>query len=59
MNPEPLAVIRIRLADAAPLFVAAALDLLLEVEQADRVLVTDAVLARAGALRDVVDAQGW
>ena len=50
---------RIRLADAAPVFVAAAVDLLVEVENADDTLVPDAVADAAAALRAVIERGGW
>lgn len=56
---RPLAVVRIRLADAAPEFVAGALDLLAAVEESDPVLVTDAALEAAAELRRIATAGGW
>ena len=56
---KPLAVVRIQLADAAPAFVEAAVDLLCEVEDADAALVPDAVSEAAAALRAVIERGGW
>lgn len=53
------AFVKISLADAAPKFVSAALDLLAEVEDSDEVLVTDSILKAAQALRRVIEAGKW
>lgn len=59
MAREPLAIVRIQLADAAPAFVEAAIDLLCEVEDADEVLVPDSVAECAATLRAVIERGGW
>lgn len=49
------AAVRIRLADAAPAFVQAALDLLLAVEESDELLTTDAAREAAKEFRAVIE----
>lgn len=51
--------VHIGMADAAPAFVAAALDLLEEAEDADEVLVTDGITEAARKLREIVDGGSW
>jgi hypothetical protein len=53
------AFVQLSLADAAPKFVAAALDLLAECEDADDMLVTDAIKQAAQKLRRVIEAGRW
>ncbi len=51
--------VRIQLADAAPAFVEAAVDLLCTVEETDEVLVADRVIEAAATLRAVIERGGW
>lgn len=53
------AFVKISLADAAPQFVSATLDLLAEVEDADEVLVTDGILKAARELRRIIQGGKW
>lgn len=53
------AFVKISLADAAPKFVAAALDLLAECEDADEMLVTNAITSAAQKLRRVIESGRW
>jgi hypothetical protein len=53
------AFVEISLADAAPTFVATTLDLLAEVEDADAMLVTDAILEAVQKLRRVIEKGNW
>lgn len=51
--------VAIKLADAAPQFVSAALDLLAEVEDADEILITDGIVQAGQKLRRVIESGRW
>lgn len=51
--------VQIRLADAAPAFTEAAIDLLAAAENADEVLVTDEIREAAARMRKIIDGGRW
>jgi len=53
------AYVEIRMADCAPAFTVAALDLLAAVEDSDPALITDDALEKATTLREVIETGRW